>query len=167
MLESLNTNPELMYLTWREGFEKQFIDELDVVDETSSQSPILERLPFVSNDAFAGTNATVADKRLYLVSDLLQHSEEGYSMYRDPAREWLDFQTRPDFATLTASPFMNGVSVQVLHLLRPCSPELELQGHVNHRLWWDRYFTHLKASVERIEDVSGADSNCAGGESNG
>ena len=157
MWESLGTNLELMHQTWREEFQRQFIDELDAVDETSSQSPILERIPFVSNDAFAGANATVADKRLYLASDLLQHNERGYSMYKDPAREWAEFETRPDFATLTASPFMNGVSVEVLHLLRPCPPERELQAHEKHLVWWERYFIQLKVSHQSFEGVAGAD----------
>jgi len=160
VLEGLGTNPDLMRQTWRTEFYDQFINELDAIDETSRQSPILERIPFVSTDAFADGNVGGADKRLYLVSDLLQHSEN-YSMYPDPAREWSHFETRPDFATLTANPFMNGVSVEVLHLLRSCSPERELQAHNNHLLWWDRYFTHLTVSGVRIEPVTGADMSCA------
>jgi len=144
----------------RAEWEREFQEPLDeVLDELEGQdsprSPIMERILFVSNDAFSSQSDNGQSKRLFIVSDLIQNSSS-YSMYA--SYSWDRFVDSQSVVPLTAAPYMRDVTVEVLYMLRPCNPERTIQSKPEHWMFWERYFgNQLRASVGTREPISGSD----------
>ena len=142
----LTENPAGQRRRWEKDFNQPLDNALTYSLQGEDWSPILEMLRSISQDAFQEIPETdpVVPKRLYLVSDLLQNSEDGYSFYRARSLEsrlinWDSFQENPQFENLVTAPFMKEVRVEALKMLGESGKEQGAQNAPAFRDFWEQY----------------------------
>lgn len=126
-------------------FDSKFGMQLDALAAqlstggTAPRSPIVEALRDVSSRADFG--ASVPDRRLIVVSDMLQNSAM-LSHYRRNATD-VDYRRLPSGMNM---PDLAGVDVQVHYLLRIRDAAYQSPRHTH---WWAAYFALL--DVKRLD----------------
>ena len=134
----------------RKRFEQEFRAPIEESVErlaslpSKSTSPILEMIRAVALD---GNFDSTKDRRLIIVSDLLQNVPE-YSHYRQDANfdRWRDMPYARDFLQLS----LLDVDVDILYLKRPDVRSLQTRGHV---AFWEDYFDAVGAVVQTLKPV--------------
>jgi hypothetical protein len=132
-------NPKLVEARWRDAFAS-------VIDRAAGRagsggsaraSPIAAGLRAIAADP--DFSAAIPSRRIVLISDLLEHDTEGFSLYAEGA----------DFAAFLASggapPDLGGVSVRVVTLDRPEEAAAQAAARAG---FWEPYF-----STSGAEDV--------------
>ncbi len=151
-MSELYQNPRLALERW----ERDFASTLDTAiakllgTPESATSPIFEAIQAVALRTFDDPKLDqVHDRRLVLVSDLMQNVPGKLRMY----------DAIPAFETFAATPYwldvkadLKSTDVTILYLQRPSSQRL-WQSQVE---FWSRYFEAQGASVERVLPLSGA-----------
>ncbi len=110
---------------------------------TASRSPIIQAI--VASTWRPDFDARVKDRRLLIVSDLLQH-DSGYTHYTTASRDLWPMFARSRLATEAIGDLSN-VVVEVEYLRRP--KDASFQGEV-HRAFWQRWFGEAGASSVRF-----------------
>lgn len=141
-------NPEKLQRRWEEGFRaplaRLFDEALDTVSAQSS--PIMEQIQAASVGAF---DHRVADRRLIVVSDMLQNSG-ALNMYRE-SLDFERFHASTAFEAVRAN--LPGVEVQILYVLRANSPHLKHKR--SHIRFWEQYFESSGGRIESVVTVPG------------
>lgn len=136
---------------WRGEFEGALDGMLREVAEGAGgrTSPIMETIQGIALDAFPRSSA--AERRLYVFSDMLQHSP-AYSHYQAPA--WLgdDAGRLADVAAAGTS-HLRGVGVEVLLLDRRIRGEG--RGPADLVGFWETWFAEQGAVVDRVRRMEG------------
>lgn len=107
------------------------------------RSPIIQAV--VASTLRPDFDARVRNRRLLIVSDLLQH-DPGYSHYTTIPRDLWPMFTRSRLATEAIGDLSN-VNVEVEYLQRPKDARLQGEGH---RAFWKRWFGEAGASPVRF-----------------
>ena len=151
-MNQLYQNPQLARQRWERDFASTVsgaIEKLLQMPEAAT-SPIFEAIQAVALQTFDDPALDdVHDRRLVLVSDLMQNVPGHLRMY-DAIPKFDDFARTPYWLDVKAD--LEDVDVTVLYLQRPTSQ----------RLWtsqvefWSRYFDAQGASIERVLPLSGA-----------
>ena len=136
----LNANPDDIRKVYSERFEAPLDDVLkNLIDEDSAnQSPIIEAIQSASLSLFM-PNESVADKRLIIASDFLQHSSI-YSMYGGMP-DYASFQKNA-FASPLGRVDLYGSKVSLLVVPReiPVGAESDLIG------FWNAFLANHRAA---------------------
>ncbi len=135
---------------WQEGFEEPLgaVFEQIVESGAANQSPIIESIQSVSVSAFTGDHLRSVEKRMIIISDMLQNSD-AFSHYKDG----IDFKALRDarvFARLGAN--LNDVRVTILYLNRNLPRSLQGRGHVG---FWEQYIRHNSGSLDHVVAIEG------------
>jgi hypothetical protein len=135
---------------FEEKFRKPLNGLLDEVFESegAKQSPIMEALQSVVVTNFIGNRNSAKIKRVIIVSDLLEHTED-FSMYKGV----------PDFKTYKSSPHWPKVksdmeNIEVTIFFRHRAGEEKLQTSALRNFWVD-YLEAQGASVTRFVPIEG------------
>jgi hypothetical protein len=143
------SNPELARRKW----ERSFVAPVDSIlstlntDEPRRRSPIMEAIQAAR--ARVGTYDT-GDRKLLLVSDLMQHTET-YSHYGSRPPDFERFESTATEGKLSAD--LSGWEVEVLYARRR-GAESEVQGR-RHIDFWDQYFLQSGATLRRVKSIDG------------
>lgn len=130
-------NPRMIDDTWREHFYQPLTNQVGETLKTTSQpsSPLFEALYAISDRADFQDNRE--NRRLVIVSDLMQHSD-GFSFYRKGA----DLEAWSEVELSEQVPQMNGVDV-VARIVPRQNYDLPM-GEV--KAFWRAYFDKTGAS---------------------
>jgi hypothetical protein len=148
-LNALYQNPGLAKKRWEE-FSERLNSELARLMSASGAptSPIMEAIQATALRTFNLPRNKGLQKRLFVVSDLLQHVPGRLSHYESiPAFD--TFKKTPYFTEIRAD--LTEVNVTILYLVRTRAP----QPWPAHRLFWEQYFQAQGATVDRIEPIFG------------
>lgn len=142
-------NPELARRKWREGFIGPVDSTLSAINfgEPRSRSPIMEAIQAAK--ARVGAYDT-SDRKLLIVSDLMQHSE-AYSQYGTQPPNYDSFESTAAARKLGAD--LSGWEVEILYARRS-GTESQVQGR-SHVDFWDRYFMENGATLQRVKSIDG------------
>lgn len=143
-------NPEFTKRKYESEFKNPIQNVLNkvIVDQGDNVSPIMESLQSLSVTSFIEEKYRKSEKRLILVSDLLQHSK-GFSVYKE----------FPDFSALKNTAYwrsvkadFDNVDVKIYFLNRRNAGSLQTARLL--RLWSD-YFDNLNAHISGVTPIEG------------
>lgn len=149
-VNNLTGNKLFAEKNYEEKFKKPIRDILGKIvnDQSDIESPIMESLQSISVTSFIGEQNKNAEKKLIIVSDLLQHSKS-FSVYKGI----------PDFNTFKDTPYWRSikadfkdVDVEIYVLNR--SNAIALQNPRLLKLWTD-YFENQYTTVKNVIPVEG------------
>jgi len=146
---ALYENPKRIKKRWRERFEMPLDQAIAGFMEPSSTdySPIMEILQVVSLSAFP-SESNHADKKIILISDMLQHTPE-----------WSHYRGQLDFAALEQTAYfqrirtdLKGAEVQILYVRRDGMENLQTTRHA---FFWSDFISAIGGRVTLIEKIDG------------
>lgn len=142
----LISNPNLLKKKWTEGFSKQIemVINKDVIAENLKESPIIESIRHISNNEFLGANKANIEKKLIVVSDMMQNTTD-FSQYSKPSSN----SATPSKAEKNLSN-LEGVQVEILYISRPALSQVQ---NTNHITFWQKYISlsgGVLSSVKKI-----------------
>ncbi|MEQ8559817.1 MAG: hypothetical protein RIB03_16015 [Henriciella sp.] len=134
-------NPRMIEDTWRETFYKPLSTEIEtaLTDTRQPSSPLFEAVYSIADRA--DFQASRGDRRIILISDLMQHSEE-FSFYRTGTDEAAFAETR----LADQVPEMDGVEIvaRVVPRQEYDLPMSEVKG------FWRDYFARTGAEFSSV-----------------
>lgn len=143
----LTSNKRRLREKWETLFYERVVEAVDelVGERHAVQSPILEMMKLVSVKTMYDSPAR--EKRIVLVSDMLQHTE-AYSHYRQRP----DYQSFSETAySVRQKPHLLGVDVSILYLLRPRNLPLQNRGHIG---FWESLVTENGGLITRVKTIN-------------
>jgi hypothetical protein len=143
-------NPTTAERRWEQVFDvpvQQVFDELLTTGKATS-SPILEAIQAVSITFFASAGSQLLPKRLYIVSDMLQHVPE-FSQYRKHM-QYQSLRSSNYYRRIKTA--LRYVDVEILYVRRDGA---EAQQGAEHVKFWQEYFADQGATVTRVIAVQG------------
>lgn len=141
-------NPRRVEQRWREGFTGP-LDALFarlLQPGEAATSPILESIQSVALTSLA--QAPDGPKRLVLISDMLQHTED-VSHYRGEL-DFAAFKASPRWRRLR--PDLDGVEVEILYAWRDTTRNVQGESHVK---FWRDAITEAGGRLVRVEALAG------------
>lgn len=150
-MNELYQNPRLAEQKWESEFSFRLKETLEEVvsGEVSDQSLILEAVKAISLTRLAQPEFDGVDKRLVLVSDLLQHSPGTYSHYTSQP-EYESFSDTPSGAAARTN--LHGVQVELHYIERPRTAGLQGAEHLQ---FWVSHFERNGGVVARVKKIIG------------
>ena len=150
-MNELYQNPRLAEKRWEEGFNLRLEETLAevVTGEVSGQSLILEAVKSISLMRLAQPGFDGAEKRLVLISDLLQHTPGSYSHYTSKPDYALFASTTPGSAARTS---LQDVQVELYYIQRPRTAALQGAEHLQ---FWISHFERNGGVVNRVRKIFG------------
>ncbi len=145
---ALTANVKRLKQQWDELFFNRIMGSVSGTLEsnhTANFSPILEMIKYVAIDAMYNSDAK--QKRMIIVSDMLQHMP-AYSHYRGAAN-YERFTALP-YAQEQA-PHLSGVDVTILYLSQPRYQKLQSASHIS---FWEKHITQNGGNLSRILRVN-------------
>lgn len=146
----LYQNPQMAQDRWN-----RFIVRLDTEmarlmrSPASKASPVFEAIQATALHSFNRSQFEKVQKRLVVVSDLLQNVHGKLSQYHESI-PFSDFRRSPYFSEIRAD--LTGVEVVLFYLVRPRAP----QKWPDHYRFWEEYFLDQGATVEQLVPIYGA-----------
>jgi hypothetical protein len=143
----LTSNKRRLLKTWQENFYEKMITQVDFLIDVNvaDSSPIMETIKYASVNSFY--NSVAKNKKLILVSDLLQHTKN-YSNYKESI-SYDTFSSRSIANSLT--PSLNDVEIEILYLYRAKDANKQNRKHI---AFWEQYFSEVGAVVTRVKKVN-------------
>ena len=142
----------------QEAYERDFADPIaDKVERFLARqterdtSPIMEAIKDVST-LTAFRLMSTGSKRLYIVSDMLQHTKGVYSHYEDRsvrAGELAAISDHPFY--LNYRPDLEGADIEILYILRRKNRNRQT-GH--HKTFWQDYFRDAGARHVQLTEIN-------------
>lgn len=142
-------NPRIITERWQEKFESPLDQVINgaLQGGKASFSPILEVLQIVSLSAFP-EDATLADKKIILISDMLQHTPE-----------WSHYRGQLDVSKLKKTSYyqqintdLRNAEVNILYVRREGMEKLQNKRHA---FFWADYIKSIGGLVTSIEKIDG------------
>ncbi len=149
-MNALYQNPKLAEQRWKHAFHEPVTAALAEVTQATdaTQSPIMESIRSVAVALFGRPEFDAADRRLVVVSDLLQHSPLA-SHYRG-VPDFEQFRSTSAFAAASAP--LAGIRVDILYISRPGSARLQTREHIG---FWEAYFAANGADLQSVKRIHG------------
>lgn len=141
----LTNNKRRLKEVWKTTFFDKLSELFSTLREVpqADQSPIIEGIKFVSIDAFVGNEAK--NKKLIVVSDLLQHSSL-LSHYSDQYSENV-----AESSPISASfPYLEHVDVTLMYVVRPAYRQLQSNKHF---VFWENLIRASGGNISSVELV--------------
>lgn len=142
-------NPRIITERWQEKFESPLDEVINGALQAgnASFSPIMEALQVVSLSAFP-ENATLADKKIILISDMLQHTPE-WSHYRGQL-DVLKLKKTSYYQRINTD--LRNAEVNILYVRREGMEKLQNKKHA---FFWADYIKSIGGLVTSIEKIDG------------
>ncbi|MEC5293076.1 MULTISPECIES: hypothetical protein [unclassified Aurantimonas] len=149
-LSELVANPAAVRRRWTETFQAPLQEALDsgLASSEADRSPIMETIQRIAVDRFDGNAVRDVEKRLILVSDMIEHGP-AYSQYRDGV-SFEAFQRLPARDAYATN--LHGAKVIVRYVQR-ASARFDSGEHI--RFWTDWIKTN-GGNIVDAEKVQGA-----------
>lgn len=149
-MNELYQNPKLAEKRWDAAFRGPIVAALESTVESvdSTQSPILEGIRTISASLFTRAEFDRSEKRLVLVSDLLQHSQLT-SHYRTQ-HTFEQLKAQVGFGSVSAP--LSGVRVDVLYISRPGTARLQTRQHI---AFWEAFVAENDGELMSVKRVHG------------
>ena len=143
---ALTQNERRLRARWRDEFERPLQDHLreSLRDAPADVSPLLEAIQSVALQDFAAAAAPGRDRRLLVVSDMLQHTPR-YSHYRNDPLDYERFATLPYASDVGAA--LRDVDVEIAYVGRPAHAARQT---IAHGLFWEG---HVDANGGRLLSI--------------
>lgn len=142
-------NPKLIKKIW----EKNFSDKLDLIITQLMEplevqgSPIMESIKAISIAEFIGNKNQNIQKRLIIVSDMIQHTLS-YSQYNHTS----DFHSYKKSSSYQLNlSELNGVNVEILYIKRHDLGNVQGKAHIQ---FWQQYIYSMGGTLTRIKSVN-------------
>ena len=149
-MSSIYENPVLALQQWQAEFSSQ----LDAVLDNFLDSPPSDRSEImlaIRNHAIrllsdpANSNKR---RKLYVISDLMQHSPNQYSHYRFSIEPYHQFRQSPYFQSVRAD--LRDIDVELFYVRRSKYTSYQTAAHV---LFWTEFLNDNGASVARVRNI--------------
>lgn len=149
-LSELVANPEAVRKRWAKDFRKPLDDALaqGLAPSAAKTSPIMETVQRIAVDRFDGRAVADVDKRLILVSDMIEHGDR-YSQYKDGIT-WEAFEKNPARRVLRTD--LHGAEVSIRCIQR----NAERFGTRSHMEFWEQWIRDNGGEFVDAETVQGA-----------
>jgi len=149
-ISELTGNPRRVEARWRDGFEAPVDGAFRTVVSASKakQSPVLEAIQSVALTALQSADRLDLERKLVVVSDLMQHTD-AISFYRSLPEPKALIES-PAFQEVRTN--LRGVEVE-LWMLRRTKDPVERQGAL--AALWERLIREQNGQVIRIYNVNG------------
>jgi hypothetical protein len=136
-LNEWTTNPRIARLKWLEGFRKPATDAIgnSLSSQKAKSSPIMAAIQDIAIERFSGVTAARADKRLIVISDMIEFTRE-YSQY--PAAGDLSyerFKRSPGYLKYRTD--LHGAQVTIDYVQR-VQPKIDNTRHAEFWHEWTR-----------------------------
>jgi hypothetical protein len=145
---AFTSNPRMI----KEKWDKRFSEPLDnlfgemLASPPADQSPIFESIQSVAVTAFGGLTETTTNRRLVIISDMLQNMPE-YSQYHQIG-SFDEFRRTPYYLRISAD--LRGVEVELYYVRR----DNAMQG-TKHVEFWQQYFKTSGATLVHVVALQG------------
>jgi hypothetical protein len=151
-MSELYQNPQLAEQRWQNGFRLQLEQTLDraVLQSESDQSPIMETLKILGQAKFSDPSLDGVVKRLYLFSDLMQHTSAKYTQYQNSIDEFSRFIQTPFYSEVQVD--LRGVESSVYYLQRPGTIQYQSPAH---QRFWIQYLESTGSLVNSFKKLFG------------
>ena len=143
----LTSNKRRLLEQWKEKFHDKIIDDIDsLIDiHIANNSPIMETIKYASINTLYNSNSK--NKKLIILSDLLQHSSS-YSQYQK-TESFEQFSGQAVSSLLR--PSLDDVAVEVLYLYRIKDKSRQNRKHIT---FWEKFFAKSGGSITRVKKLS-------------
>lgn len=145
-------NPRIVERKWRERFSEpleRLFDELLKTEEAST-SPIMESIQSVSLTALRGLNVSRIPRRLVIVSDMLQHTND-YSQYT-MVQSFQDFKKEKAQYYSHMRTDLGGVEITVFYVQRDTRRNVQQKQHIE---FWQEYFGNMGGILTDVKKLEG------------
>ena len=144
-VEGIADNPAFIRINWLRIFYNPLLEAVSTAmnQPEQKQTPLIESIYGLGRRSDFGP--AVADRRLFIVSDMLQNTASLYSLYSD-SLDFKVFAARPD--AFQNVPDLTGVEVVNLYIDRP--NDRCIQGEAQRQFWVD--FFHSARTEIRFEN---------------
>jgi hypothetical protein len=141
----LIANRNLFERKWHEYSQRleTKLDETIQKPLSDPVSPIIESLKSIAISSFAGKPKRDIDKKLIVVSDMIQHSL-ALNQYTD-IKPFSSFQQSNDFFALRSD--LRDVNVTVIYVRRSNASKIQGRKHIE---FWQNYFSAMGASLSEV-----------------
>jgi len=143
----LFSNKRRLREQWEVSFYQRVVNAVDdlIGEHQAERSPILEMLKLVSVQTMYKSPAP--EKQIIIVSDMLHHTQS-YSHYRKNA----NYQSFQETAySLEQRPYLSGVELNILYLVRPRDMNLQNRGHIK---FWESLVTENGGYISRVKIIN-------------
>lgn len=136
---------------WMEAFGTPIDEAIEEIlaSPTANRSPIIEAITAVAWRPDFDSRA--ANRRLIIVSDMLQHDPSGYTQYGN-GDLWRSFERSRLFQEADAN--LDGVDVEIEYLRRPSAGNLQNEVH---RAFWQHWLVSRGAKAVRFVGTTDPD----------
>lgn len=143
----LTSNKRRLLEQWTERFHDKITDDIDsLIDmNVANSSPIMETIKYASINSLYDSNSK--NKRLIILSDLLQHSPS-YSQYKK-TESFEQFSGQAESSLLL--PSLDDVAVEVLYLYRIKDKNRQNRKHIT---FWEKFFAKSGGSITRVKKLN-------------
>jgi len=142
-------NPALIKKVWQEKFSDKLdsiIAQLMVPLEVQN-SPIMETIKAVSIAEFIGDKNTNIQKRLIIVSDMMQHTMS-YTQYTNSV-DFKDYKKSAAYQHHLAN--LNGVTVEIIYIRRHNSDNIQGKSHIQ---FWQQYIHSMSGMLTKVKSIN-------------
>lgn len=151
-LSEWTSNPRIARLRWIETFRvpaKEAIDK-GIKAESANISPIMAAIQDIALDQFSSAAAQVIDKRLIVISDMIEYTRD-YSQY--PSAGDLSYQRfKRSPAYLKFRTDLHGAKVTIDYVQRT-SVKINNEAHA---LFWEEWIKDNRGRIDAIRRLQGA-----------
>ncbi len=143
-------NPEKIQKRWVNDFSNKLDDIFNRILnlEPANDSPIMQSIQSVNISAFPLKELPEKQKRLIIVSDMLQHTSE-YSHYSSDIN-FSQFQNTEYFKKIKTN--LRNTTIEILYVRRDINRNLQNRKHIQ---FWQDYFNALNGELTKVIAIEG------------
>jgi hypothetical protein len=143
----LTSNKRRLLKGWEEKFFNKVTSEIDklIGQNTANSSPIMEAIKYSAAHSIYSSPAK--SKKIYIVSDLLQHSSN-YSHYKEESA-FNTFKKREEYNAVR--PDINNVEVEILYIYRTENSTKQNREHI---MFWESFISSAGGSISRVKTIN-------------
>jgi len=151
-LSEWTSNPRIARMKWLESFRQPANDAVaySLVGQKAQSSPIMAAIQDIAIDQFSGAAADRAEKRLVIISDMLEYTRE-YSQYpRAGDLSYKRFRESPGYFKYRTD--LHGARVTVDYVQR-VAPKIDNKKHVD---FWHEWVLDNRGVWDIVHRLQGA-----------
>ena len=151
-MSSIYENPTLARRQWEAEFSNQLDMALSAFLESgaSDRSEIMLTIRQHAIRLLSDPVNSDRKRKLYVISDLMQFSPNGYSHYRNSIEPYNAFRETPYFQAVRAD--LRGTEVELFYVRRPKYNDYQTPKHIE---FWTDFLTGNGATITRIRNIYG------------
>lgn len=135
-LSEFTGNPEMARRRWRDKFREPIVRGLEggLQPVKSQSSPLLATFQGIALDRFTGASAEAAQKKLVIVSDMIENVPGEYTQYPPADLRYERFKAAPYYRKVRTD--LHGAEVDIFYIQRITARPLNSGAHIQFWLDW-------------------------------